>query len=245
MSPPGQLSLLGRLTAASNATFLARDQADDSLWVYKPVAGEAPLWDFPRDTLSRREVAAYRLSQEWGFDVVPETTWVEGPLGPGSAQAWIDGRITDLVAVLRPDELDESWLPVVMGEDPDGAPVVLVHRDDPRLRRICLFDLLINNSDRKGGHLIEADGDLHGVDHGVSLHVEDKIRTVLWGFAGQELSSAEREQVHHATRLSGSPPEGLALEEWDAIASRAQRLHDSGVFPGPSGQWPAIPWPPW
>lgn len=239
-----QLTLVGRLTQASNATFLARNEPDESLWVYKPVAGEAPLWDFPEGTLSRREVACYELSRRWGLDVVPETRWVEGPLGPGSAQAWIEGEPTGTVEVLPPTEVDESWLPVVMGEDGEGRDVVLAHRADEQLRTICLFDLLINNSDRKGGHLIEAGGRIHGVDHGVSLHTQDKIRTILWGFAGQELTSAERELVGQAVRLEDTPPEGLTADEWDAVAGRAQRLLEVGYFPEPSGRWPAIPWPP-
>lgn len=238
------LSLVGRLTQASNATFLAREESDGSLWVYKPVAGEAPLWDFPQGTLSRREVATYQLSERWGFGVVPETRWVEGPLGPGSAQTWIEGEPTDKVEVLSPADVDESWLPVVMGEDEAGEPVVLVHRDDARLRQICLFDLLINNSDRKGGHLIEGDGQLYGVDHGVSLHVEDKVRTILWGFSRAELTSAEREQISVAVEVPDVPAEGLEPAEWQAIRDRARRLLDDGVFPEPSGRWPAIPWPP-
>ena len=240
----GKLHLIGRLTQASNATFLARDDAQQH-WVYKPVVGERPLWDFPEGTLSRREVAAYQLSEDLGFDVVPLTFWHEGPLGPGSLQAWIDGEDTDLIDVLSPDAVDESWLPVVLGENEAGDDVVLAHRDHPSLRTICLFDLLINNSDRKGGHFIAADEQLYGVDHGVSLHVEDKVRTVLWGFAGDEFTPAERDQIQAATTLPSAPSTGLEPEEWEAVAERAHELLRAGSFPHPSGRWPAIPWPPW
>ena len=113
-SPTGELTLIGRLVDASNGTFLAADEAQRS-WVYKPVAGEAPLWDFPAGTLSRREVAAYELSKTLGLDVVPPTVWVDGPLGEGSAQAWVEGEPTELIDLLRPEELTEGWLMTTVG----------------------------------------------------------------------------------------------------------------------------------
>lgn len=243
IGPAGALEVLGRLTEASNATFLTRD-GNEKLWVYKPVAGEAPLWDFPHGTLSRREVAAHDLSEALGFGVVPLTLWHDGPAGEGSLQAWIDGEITDTVDLVRPEQLDETWLPVVSGVDERDRPILLAHRDDPRLRAMCLFDLVINNSDRKAGHII-ADGDrLFGVDHGVSMHVEDKFRTVLWGFAGEPLSDDEADLLRRVPGVSG-PPEGLSQEEWDAMGERVESLLAAGVFPAPSRQWPAIPWPAW
>lgn len=242
--PDGGLEVVGRLTEASNATFLARDESE-VLWVYKPVAGEKPLWDFPQRTLGRREVAAYLVSDHFGFDVVPLTLWHEGPLGEGSVQRWVEGNITHLVDVIRPEDLDESWLPVVAGVDGEDRPVVLVHRDDAALRRTCLFDLVINNSDRKAGHLVSDGQHLFGVDHGVSLHVDEKFRTVLWGFAGQQLTGAEREQLAVVAALDLPTPEGLTAQEWEQVAARAQALLDAGTLPAPSGRWPAIPWPPW
>lgn len=221
MSPQGTLELVGRLATASNATFLARDQAE-GLWVYKPVAGEAPLWDFAAGTLSRREVAAFELSRDLGFDVVPLTVWCDGPLGPGSAQQWIEGEVSDLVDLIPPDGVDENWLPVVVGVDQQGDPLVVVHRDDPQLRAICLFDLLINNSDRKGGHLITREGRVYAVDHGVSLHVEFKVRTVLWGFAGEEFTSAEREQIRAAAELPAVVLTGIETAE---VASLLSLIH--------------------
>lgn len=243
MSPRGTLELIGRLATASNATFLTRDQ-EGGLWVYKPVTGEAPLWDFPAGTLSRREVAAFELNRELGFDVVPPTLWCDGPLGQGSAQQWIEGEISDLVDVIPPQEVDDAWLPVVMGVDQHGESVVVVHRDDPQLRAICLFDLLINNSDRKGGHLITRQGKVWAVDHGVSLHVDPKVRTVLWGFANAEFTSAEREQIGAAARLQEVMFAGIADAEVAALRARATALLEEGCFPEPTGDWPAIPWPP-
>lgn len=241
--PVGALEVVGRLTEASNATFLTRDDAEQ-LWVYKPVAGEAPLWDFPQGTLGRREVAAHDLSESLGLGIVPLTLWSDGPAGEGSVQAWVDGGIADLVDLLRPEQLDESWLPVVAGVDEHDKPIFLAHRDDPRLRAMCLFDLIINNSDRKAGHII-ADGDrIRGVDHGVSMHEADKFRTVLWGFAGEPLTPQEETVLLAAAALPG-PPEGLSGREWESMAGRAETLRAAGVFPKPSHQWPAIPWPAW
>lgn len=242
--PDGGLEVVGRLTEASNATFLARDESG-AHWVYKPLAGEKPLWDFPQHTLGRREVAAHLLSEHFGFGVVPLTLWHEGPLGEGSVQRWVEGTVTDLVDVLRPEDLDETWLPVVAGVDGEDRPVVLVHRDDAALRRTCLFDLVINNSDRKVGHLLADDEHLYGVDHGVSLHVEEKFRTVLWGFAGQPLTEEESRLLERVAGLGLPVPEGLSEPEWEQVAVRARDLMAAGEFPAPSGRWPAIPWPPW
>lgn len=243
LEPKGPLEVIGRLTEASNATFLTRDDAE-VLWVYKPVAGERPLWDFPHGTLSRREVAAHNLSETLGFHVVPTTLWHDGPAGEGSVQIWIEGEVSTLVDLLRPEQLDETWLPVVAGVDESDRPIVLAHRDDTQLRAMCLFDLIINNSDRKGGHII-ADGEhIFGVDHGVSMHVDDKFRTVLWGFAGEPLNESEESILHRVPELPG-PPDGLNEEEWDAMGQRAEALLSDGVFPRPSNQWPAIPWPAW
>ena len=241
--PQGELRLVGRLVEASNGTFLAEDDAG-ARWVYKPVAGEAPLWDFPPATLGRREVAAYALSEELGLGLVPETVWCEGPLGEGSAQAWIDGEPTDLVGLLRPEEITEAWLPIVAGTTEDGATVVLAHRDDPRHRRMALFDALLGNSDRKGAHLI-ADGErVLGVDHGVSLHVDDKLRTILWGWAGDPLTDDERAILAVARGIAAPVAPGLADEEWEALRARADAILAAGAFPVPSGRWPSIPWPP-
>lgn len=240
----GELEVVGRLRDASNATFLTVDESGRR-WVYKPVVGEKPLWDFPQHSLGRREVAAHTISEGLGFDVVPLTLWGDGPLGEGSLQEWVEGRTTDLVDLLRPEELDQDWLPVVSGVDGEDRPVVLAHRDSEALRRMCLFDLVINNTDRKVGHLIDDGERLLGVDHGVSLHVQDKFRTVLWGFAGSPLSVSEAGLLTAALESGLEVPEGISEAEWQALWGRCEWLLELGVFPEPSGQWPAIPWPPW
>lgn len=241
--PAGELRLVGRLREASNATFLAVDDAE-SRWVYKPVAGEAPLWDFPSETLSRREVAAYEISEALGFGVVPPTRWVEGPLGPGSAQVWVDGEPTPLVDLVSPTDADESWLLIAAFQTQDDEPILLAHRDDLALRRIALFDALINNADRKGAHLIAGEPGLRGVDHGLTMHVEAKLRTVLWGWAGDELTEAELAIVSQAATLAVPLAPGLSDGEWEALTSRAGALFAAGEMPRPGQGRPAIPWPP-
>lgn len=241
--PSGELTVRGRLVDASNATFLADDEAGCA-WVYKPVAGEAPLWDFPAGTLGRREVAAYALSEELGVGVVPLTVWVDGPLGEGSAQEWVDADVTDLVALLRPEELDDGWLPVLMARTEDDEPVVLAHRDDARLRTVALFDALLNNADRKASHLIADRERVVGVDHGVSLHVDDKLRTVLWGWAGDPTTADEQALIRHVAALDAPLAPGLSDAEWEALTARAHAILADGRLPRPSGRWPGIPWPP-
>ncbi|GAA4892530.1 SCO1664 family protein [Tessaracoccus lubricantis] len=241
--PKGALQLVGRLVDASNATFLAMD-ADEAHWVYKPVAGESPLWDFPTATLGRREVAAYALSQELGFGVVPLTVWCEGPLGEGSAQRWIDGEPTPLIDLLDPSRVDEGWLPILTGLSGDDKPVVLAHRDDPQLRSLALFDALLNNSDRKASHVLAHGDVLAGVDHGVSLHAEDKLRTVLWGWAGDPLSDDEVAVVSRAAAIDAPLAPGLDDDEWAALRDRAEAILAAGTMPRPSERWPSIPWPP-
>lgn len=241
--PVGELRLLGRLVDASNGTFVVVDDAGGR-WVYKPVAGEAPLWDFPDGTLGRREVAAYALSRELGLGLVPLTVWVDGPLGEGSAQEWVEGAATPLIDLLRPEDLTEEWMPVLSAVTEDDQPVVLAHRDDPLLRSVALFDALLNNADRKGSHLIDRGDGLAGVDHGVSLHVEAKLRTVLWGWAGDPLTGDELDLVARAAAISGALAPGLADDEWEALVARAETLLATGSMPVPTGRWPGIPWPP-
>ncbi len=242
-TPRGALTILGRLVDASNGTFLATDE-DATRWVYKPVAGEAPLWDFPDGTLGRREVAAYELSRHLGVDIVPPTVWCEGPLGEGSAQLFVDAAPTDLIDLLEPSDLNEQWMPILSAVTEDEKPVILAHRDDERLRRVALFDVIVNNADRKASHLLAAGDHVLGVDHGVCLNSDDKLRTVLWGWAGDPLTDDEHALVATAAALEAPVAPGLADEEWNAVATRAGRLLAQGTFPRPGGGWPAIPWPP-
>jgi uncharacterized repeat protein (TIGR03843 family) len=223
--------------------------------VYKPVSGERPLWDFPHGTLAGRERAAYLISVDGGWDLVPPTVLREGPLGPGSVQEWVEadadpGR--EVVAVLPRDEVTNGFLPVLEGTDEDGNDVVIAHADAPDVRSAAVFDAVINNGDRKGGHLVRRDGSLAGFDHGVSLHEEPKLRTVLWGWAGQPIARDDLDLLDRCRRRLQDPAatashelaELLTAEERSALLARVEELLASRRMPLPSAAWPSIPWPP-
>jgi hypothetical protein len=220
----GNLIVVGRLVDASNATLLASVEDSDPLIevIYKPVAGERPLWDFPDGNLANREYAAYLLSEIAGFNLVPYTVLREGPFGFGMVQEWI--KIDQGIDVV---EFGQSY--------------------DHQLRKLALFDAIINNTDRKFGHLlIDENGVLKGCDHGVAFHSEDKLRTVLWQFSGQDFSPEELtllDKVKSAD-LNKIFASYLTKEEIDAIVSRTDNLINSARFPEPSDSWPAVPWPP-
>ncbi|GGM29508.1 MULTISPECIES: SCO1664 family protein [Micromonospora] len=250
----GDLALEGRLVDASNTTLRAELTLDTATarCVYKPVRGERPLWDFPDGTLAGREVAAYLVSAAIGWDLVPPTVLRDGPLGPGSCQLWIDepADAEPLVGFVPADAVPPRWLPVAAARDDDGTAYALAHADDPRLARLAVLDAVINNADRKGGHVLTGPDDrVHGVDHGVSFHVEGKLRTVLWGWAGRELpADALAALASLTTQLGGELGEELAehltIAEIAALGTRIDRLREVGCFPPPSQEWPAMPWPP-
>ena len=248
--PTGELTLHGRVLPASNATFVG--EIDGVRVVYKPVAGERPLWDFPDGTLANREVAAYAVSQALGWDIVPPTVLGDGPHGPGMVQLWRDEvEDQDPVDIVGEGDLPAGFRHVFDGLDAHDQPVSLVHEDSPELRRMALFDVVVNNADRKGGHVLPmADGHRHGVDHGLTFHVENKLRTVLWGFVGEAVTDEEAEGLRRlAVALDGALGTTLAgLLTGDELAvtvRRVTRLLDRGVFPAPaSSAYPVIPWPP-
>jgi uncharacterized repeat protein (TIGR03843 family) len=250
----GTFELEGRLVDASNTTLRGFLTLDDvtARCVYKPVRGERPLWDFPDGTLAGREVSAYLVSQATGWGLVPPTVLRDGPLGPGACQLWIDepADAEPLVAFLPTGDLPPRWFPIAAARDEDGAAYALAHGDDPRLARLAVYDAVINNADRKGGHvLLGPDDRVYGVDHGVSLHVEDKLRTVLWGWAGRELPPDAVEMLDRlvadlAGELSERLAEHLTVAEVTAVRVRARRLRSSGRFPQPPEHRPAMPWPP-
>ncbi|RBM23880.1 SCO1664 family protein [Streptomyces sp. PT12] len=258
----GELTVVGRITDASNAVLYATAELDGHSvpCVYKPVAGERPLWDFPDGTLAQREVAAYEVSRALGWDIVPLTVLRDGPLGTGMCQLWVgptpeDEDVPqgpgDLLALVDADEPGPGWKAVGFAEVGPGRSALLVHADDERLRRVATLDAVINNADRKGGHLLPlADGRLHGIDHGVTFHTENKLRTLLWGWAGEPLPGPEREalrsldaQLADGAPLSTRLAELITPAECDALRARTAALLRTGRLPGPSGEWPAIPWP--
>ena len=228
------------MTEASNASFLCRVGADTPfdpdewpedelppgpLCVYKPVAGERPLHDFPDGTLARREVSAFLLSEATDWSIVPPTVLRNGPFGEGAVQAWLE-------------------------TDPQVDLVELIVGGDPRLRPMCVFDLVANNADRKGGHILPlVDGTFRGVDHGICFAEEPKLRTVLWAWRGEQFDDEELATLRHLELGLGSDL-GVALgelltpQEVDATLQRVGALIRDGHFPEPDPNRPALPWPP-
>ncbi|CAB4813955.1 MAG: phosphatidylinositol kinase [Actinobacteria bacterium] len=223
----GALTISGRLVDASNATLYASCEVKDRTLtcIYKPIAGERPLWDFPDGTLANREYLTFLISHWLGLHLVPPTVLRDGPYGTGMVQLWID--------------IDES------------VDLMEFFKEDlPELRKIALLDLITNNTDRKIGHLIPTtDGRIFGCDHGVTFHEEDKLRTVLWQWAGRPFTSNELEILQLAALLIGTEKRDVVLglieeEELAATLARIERALTEKKFPEPSQDWPAVPWPP-
>jgi uncharacterized repeat protein (TIGR03843 family) len=222
----GEIVVTGRLIDASNATLLAECTFETAKvrCIYKPIAGERPLWDFPDGNLAQREYAAYLISKHANLNLVPFTILRDGPFGVGMVQQWID--------------IDESV---------DLA--TFFSTDDSQLRKMALFDAIVNNTDRKIGHLLpQSDGKLFGCDHGVTFHHEYKLRTVLWQWAGDSLTQNEEQTLKDLSqKLKDTKIENLSSlitnHEYQALISRVDDLLETGTFPMPSHDWPAIPWP--
>jgi hypothetical protein len=223
----GALAISGRLVDASNATLYATCEVKERslTCIYKPIAGERPLWDFPDGTLANREYLTFLLSHWLGLHLVPPTVLRDGPYGTGMVQLWID--------------IDESV-----------DLMDFYKEDNAELRKIALLDLITNNTDRKIGHLIPTTtGKVYGCDHGVTFHVEDKLRTVLWQWARAPFSESEIEILKLAKILIAVEKRDVVLglideEELEATTSRIDIALLNGHFPEPSQDWPAVPWPP-
>lgn len=209
----GEIEVVGRLVDASNASLFCKVGTLNA--IYKPIAGERPLWDFPDGHLAYREVATYQVSEALGLNCVPPTILREGPYGLGSLQQWIDGS----------EEVGERYL------ESSGA-----------LRKIALLDAVVNNTDRKIGHLLFKDGKVFGCDHGVTFHEDYKLRTVLWQFADLPF---ELEELRILKEFNCDLSELLTTREIDALHQRIDALISSAKFPLPPTDWPAIPWPPY
>jgi hypothetical protein len=224
----GSLEVLGLLPHASNGTFLARATLDGAaeLAVYKPRRGEAPLWDFPEGTLCAREVAAYVVARALGWPDVPATVLRDGPFGEGSLQRFVPA-------------------------DPEEHYFTLAERFPDAFRRIAIFDVVVNNADRKAGHcLLGEDGRIHVVDHGVCFAEEPKLRTVIWDFAGEAISDEVRPDLRRLAEDARSGPLRAQLAglldvgELDALAVRAAALATSEALPAPDADRRPFPWPP-
>ena len=223
----GAIDLEGRLVDASNVTLIGTIRAGELVGecVYKPVRGERPLWDFPDGTLAGREISAFLVSEAMGWRIVPPTVLRDGPFGTGMVQLWVDG-------------------------DPEVDLAAFVRRDLPALRRMAVFDAVVNNADRKGGHIIPMpDGHVYGVDHGICFSVDPKLRTLLWRWAGRPLPAEAVAVLERLTEdllgdLGEQLHEHLTRREVRATQQRVAELLRSGRYPQPSGDWPALPWPP-
>ena len=248
------LSVEGRILVSSNAALLVTVPVGErtAYAIYKPIVRERPLWDYPDGTLAGRERAAYLISELGGWGVIPPTVLRDsGPLGPGSVQLWVEGDSDSVVDVVTPGSTPAGWREILEGTDQHGRIVTLVHAADAATRRVAVLDLVLNTSDRKGSHLIRAAEDpdhVWGVDHGVSLSVEPKVRTVLWGFVGERLTPADLEPVRRVrealeTDLSDELVEHLTQDELAALTERIDDLLETGRFPEPSQEWPSVPWP--
>lgn len=223
----GEITVEGRLVDASNATLFVEisDGTTRVKAIYKPVAGERPLWDFPDGNLASRERAAYLVDQALGFNHIPLTILRDGPFGFGMVQRWIDVD----------EEIDLE---------------LHFRKDDPQLREVALLDAVINNTDRKIGHLLpDSQGHLYVCDHGVTFHVDDKLRTVLWQWAGQQINEKEINSLQNLLHfISNGDLEDLnsllTEDEMSALIVRINRLIATKTFPEPNPEWPHIPWPP-
>ncbi|MDX3381502.1 SCO1664 family protein [Streptomyces niveiscabiei] len=251
----GELTVRGRISDASNAALYCTVTHDgrEAACVYKPVAGERPLWDFPDGTLAQREVAAYEVSAVTGWGLIPPTVLRDGPYGEGMCQLWIEASPeAELLALVDAREPEPGWKAIAFAEVGEGKTALLVHADDDRLRRLAVLDAVINNADRKGGHLLPtADGPLYGIDHGVTFNTENKLRTLLWGWAGEPLTTdaltalkALRGALEPSGALTATLTPLITPAELDATRARVDDLLTTGKHPQPSGEWPAIPWPP-
>ncbi|MGH3654340.1 SCO1664 family protein [Glutamicibacter sp.] len=244
-----QLELTGRITTASNATFLG--SIGENTVVYKPIAGEKPLWDFPHGSLAHREVAAFLVSEALGWNLVPRTWLREGQFGEGMVQLWQEvDRGQRPVDIVASDKVPaDGWKTVLHGQDESGRQMTLFHEDTSALRRMAVFDVLVNNADRKGDHVLAMPGGHRfGVDHGLCFNEEHKLRTVLWGWVGQPLNEEELAGIRMVSdaldaELGQELSKLLTDEEIAALSERCTTLRSKGHFPAHRGQMPAVPWP--
>jgi uncharacterized repeat protein (TIGR03843 family) len=247
----GRIEIEGRLVDASNATLYCEITGGDEAahCVYKPVSGERALWDFPDGTLAGREVGSYLVSQAAGLSVIPPTVLRPGPFGPGMVQLWVETKEgDDLVDVCAPEDLPPGWRMVLRAHDRFGDPAVLAHANHPSVRLMAALDVVLNNADRKGGHVLHGtDGNVYGVDHGICLHTEHKLRTVLWGWVGEPLPDDVVEMLETLRAglddLSVTLAEHVTKAEVKALRARLSALLAAGEFPTPGSDWRAIPWP--
>lgn len=223
----GTIEVIGRVAWSSNAALLVTATAagEEMLAVYKPRQGERPLWDFPDGTLCRREVATYTASAMLGWDLVPTTVLREGPYGIGMVQRFVE-------------------------HDPDDHYFTLLEDHPEQFLRFAVFDAVVNNADRKGGHCLRelATGHIYGIDHGLTFHVGPKLRTVIWDFASEPVPVGLAEDLASLQARIDADGGGALCEllhpaELDAFRNRIDDLLLAGHLPVPDEGYHSVPWP--
>ena len=247
----GEIEIEGLIPDSSNGalkvTIRGSNQSMEA--IMKPEVSIRPLWDFPDLDLNNREYATYLLDRGLNLNYVPETVMrnVKG-IGNSLIQEWVKESDNDLIIVKSPEDIPNDYLKVLQGYDELNKLITLAHKDDRALRNLCLFDLIINNADRKGGHLInDSANKMWAIDHGVSWHFESKIRTVLWGWIGVTFDKKDLALLGKAKKVLEKWREEefkyLSNNEIEQAIKRVEELKEGNAFPQPGDQWPAVPWP--
>lgn len=247
----GEIEIEGLIPDSSNGALkvLVRNSKTSISAIIKPEVSIRPLWDFPDMDLNNREYATYLLDRALNLNYVPETVMrkVEG-IGKSLIQEWVKESDNDLIIVKSPEDIPKDYLKVLQGYDELNKLITLAHKDVRDLRNLCLFDLIINNADRKGGHLlVDSDNRMWAIDHGVSWHFESKIRTVLWGWIDESFNDEDIALLKKAKDVLQKWAKEeiiyLGADEIVQALERVEELLKENTFPQPGDQWPAVPWP--
>jgi len=247
----GEIEIEGLIPDSSNGALkvLVSNSKQSVEAIIKPEVSIRPLWDFPDLDLNNREYATYLLDRELNLNYVPDTVMrnVEG-IGKSLIQEWVTESDNDLIIVKSPEDIPEEYLKVLQGYDELNKLITLAHKNNRDLRNLCLFDLVINNADRKGGHLLmDSANKMWAIDHGVSWHFESKIRTVLWGWIDETFNEQDIALLNNAKKVIQTWKEEefiyLSKEEIEQAIKRVEGLLKENAFPQPGDQWPAVPWP--
>lgn len=242
---------VGRITTASNGALLLSSKDDENKMraIFKPKIGIRQLWDFPNDDLIERELASYLLSKASGANFIPPTIIREvKPYGEGIVQYWIEAAKVEAVKVFSPNAIQSGFNEVLQANDSAGELVSVATLDSDWLRLLLLFDAVINNADRKGSHILTDESQrMWAIDHGVTWHKENKLRTILWANAAEKLNQSHTDFLNTLTQALESEFDTLVKllspQEVASAFARLENIKETGEFPVPSQKWPAIPWP--
>ncbi len=243
---PDEISEVYEIRTASNSAYKIVFKSN-KIYLYKPASGEQPLWDFPAGSLMYRELLAYHLFKFLGVKVPKTKIWQDGPIGPGMLQEWITTSVDEeIIRVTDMDiNLDSAWLVSYLGIDGQGKSVKLWHKADAELRAIAFSDLVMNNADRKASHVLHSEGSFYAIDHGLCFHAEDKLRSIFWGWAGEEFSQQENQLLASVKLYLADLPilNLINKDEVSALQERVDQLQRLGRFPNAPTHRSALPWP--